>query len=388
MSGLPVTTATGVVARLEARGHLARERGDRVDRLLPRAGVVERARADHAQAVGVGVEAGQQVAGRLGDRVRVLRAQLGASRRPAASRAGRRPRRWTTATTVASGASARTASSTLSGHRQVVVQRRRRVLPRAPDVRLRGEVVDDVGRRVGDRRGASASASGRSAPAPPRRRADDLVAGGAAVRRPDGCRRSRVPPVIRARTQTVARDDDQVLERRRGRWCATRLVSAGARRRPGRVQPPLELAEHGAEQHVPPGRLRERARGCPTAAGTARPPGAGGAKRGERPGREVLGQRRRRRRAADARARAATGASRAYSGAEQRAVGDVHRDADRERRGARRVARDQGAEQLGVVVVDAEDALVERLLRGPDAGGDRAGQRPAQRACPVRTPLS
>ena len=37
-------------------------------------------------------------------------------------------------------------------------------------------------------------------------------------------------------------------------------------------------------------------------------------------------------------------------------------------------ARDELAEQLGVVVVDAEDALVERLLGGPDAGGDGAGE--------------
>ena len=67
--------ADRVVARLEPGRDLAGEGGDRVDRRLARPGVVERARADHPQAVRVGVEAGQQVGRRLRDRVRVLRAQ-------------------------------------------------------------------------------------------------------------------------------------------------------------------------------------------------------------------------------------------------------------------------------------------------------------------------
>ena len=37
-------------------------------------------------------------------------------------------------------------------------------------------------------------------------------------------------------------------------------------------------------------------------------------------------------------------------------------------------ADDRLAEQLGVVVGDAEHALVQRLLGRPDAGGDGAGE--------------
>ena len=64
-----------VVARLEPGRDLARERGQGVDRRLPGPGVVEGARAHDAEAVRVGVETRQQVAGRLADRVRVLRPQ-------------------------------------------------------------------------------------------------------------------------------------------------------------------------------------------------------------------------------------------------------------------------------------------------------------------------
>ena len=59
--------------------------------------------------------------------------------------------------------------------------------------------------------------------------------------------------------------------------------------------------------------------------------------------------------------------------AEHRAVGEVQREADR--LGGGRAHAREAPEQLGVVVVDAEHALVERLLRGPDGRGGRAGQR-------------
>jgi hypothetical protein len=54
---------------------------------------------------------------------------------------------------------------------------------------------------------------------------------------------------------------------------------------------------------------------------------------------------------------------------------------DGEADGARRPAARSGeaAEQLRVVVLDAEHALVERLLRRPHGSGGDAGQRPPQR---------
>jgi hypothetical protein len=57
--------------------------------------------------------------------------------------------------------------------------------------------------------------------------------------------------------------------------------------------------------------------------------------------------------------------------AEDRAVGEVHREADL---APAATAGDALAEQLGVVVLDAEHLHVERLLRGPDASGDGSGK--------------
>ena len=48
-----------------------------------------------------------------------------------------------------------------------------------------------------------------------------------------------------------------------------------------------------------------------------------------------------------------------------------------------RAAHDDPAQKLHVVVVDAEHALVERLLRRPDAGGDHPCERAAHAASSV-----
>ena len=59
------------------------------------------------------------------------------------------------------------------------------------------------------------------------------------------------------------------------------------------------------------------------------------------------------------------------NGAKERAVGKVHHSANRS---PGRPARYGLAEQLGVVVGNAEDSHVNWLLKRPDAGGDRSSQ--------------
>ena len=78
-----------ILARLQPRRELARERRDRVDRLLPRPGVVERPRADDPQPVRVGVEA--RPAGRRSPSTPRTGSAAAAAptRRPAASPAAR-----------------------------------------------------------------------------------------------------------------------------------------------------------------------------------------------------------------------------------------------------------------------------------------------------------
>ena len=70
-----MTTRTGSSPASSAGGDLPGEGGERIQRRLPGARVVEGARAHDAEPVGVGVEAGEEVRRRLGDRVRVLGAQ-------------------------------------------------------------------------------------------------------------------------------------------------------------------------------------------------------------------------------------------------------------------------------------------------------------------------
>ena len=147
-----------------------------------------------------------------------------------------------------------------------------------------------------------------------------------------------------------------------------------------RGQPPLELAEHGSEQEMPPGGLRERA----ARTTQRRKLVAGGmeaiGQRGRRPTREVLGERRcraarPRRQAAGARLQVGV------DGPEGGAVEEVHRRAGGT---PARTAGDRLAEQFDVVEREGEHALVDRLLGGPDRGGGRAGQRTADRAGSAR----
>ena len=106
--------------------------------------------------------------------------------------------------------------------------------------------------------------------------------------------------------------------------------------------------------------------------------------RGQRPGREVLGQagQRAARPRRDRQGRRHVG----VHGAEHRAVEQVDGGPDRDL-GA--PADHRGAEELGVVVGHAEHALVQRLLGRPHArrggAGERAAQRPGQLEGHVRT---
>ena len=104
--------------------------------------------------------------------------------------------------------------------------------------------------------------------------------------------------------------------------------------------------------------------------------------RAERPAGEVLGKcRRRRRRPRAGRAgtdgRARTWRRRPRRWQMERRAGD--------RPGA--AAGDELAEQLHVVVARSEDALVERLLGGPDSRGERAGERAVHGASKLHSPI-
>ena len=295
-----------VGARVQALGELAGEVGDRVDRLLARAGVVEGAGVDHAQAVRVGVEAGEQAGGGLRDRVRVLRAQrvrLGRRhglRRPVllarADREHDRLRRL-----GAHGLQQRRA------HRDVVGERADRVLPRLPHVRAGGEVVDDVGPRAGDER-----AGGRGVAQVERRRGrrgDDVVArglaGGDEVAAGEAGRAGDQDAAAHAARADVGETSKVSSATRRtrhgrGRWrrrppgrsgaARSRAGSGGARARPapcrtaggatspGRRRGPSPTAP--AARRRPGGRAR--ARPCPARSRGARraPPAARAARAG------------------------------------------------------------------------------------------------------------
>ena len=145
-----------------------------------------------------------------------------------------------------------------------------------------------------------------------------------------------------------------------------------------RVEAPLELAEDDAEQQVAPGRLGERARVARRARAAPRAPGGS--------------DRRRRCSGHVATCSASAATSAAHDGrARQARRGAARTSAPNAAPLARCIAspttghagaaRDELAEQLGVVVVEAEDALVERLLRGPHAGGDGAGEGAAGGPC-------
>src|SRR5215218_3503801 len=136
-----------------------------------------------------------------------------------------------------------------------------------------------------------------------------------------------------------------------------------------RVEAPLELTHDDPEDEMAPRRLREgaAARRQPREVVARRMHAIDGER--QRPRRQVLGER-------DDRA-AAPGRQRhprrdvRVRGAHQRAVAEMdHRPDD----GPPGPAGEDLAEQLAVVVVDPEDRLVERLLREPDACGNRPGE--------------
>ncbi len=163
--------ADRVVARLEPGRDLARERRERVERRLARSRVVER-RAGARRAGRARRRRSRRAGRRPPSRPRTGSAGAAApTRRRAARPAGRRPRRRRPRRRTRSGASCRTASSTLS----VIAWLRASVAPgsrpRAADVRERGEVVDDLGRRGGDRGARRVRVdAGRRRRRPPRRR--------------------------------------------------------------------------------------------------------------------------------------------------------------------------------------------------------------------------
>ena len=189
--------------------------------------------------------------------------------------------------------------------------------------------------------------------------------------RPRARRRAAVRPGAgQARRRPLARSaGHQVLRGavavRGHRGLVDRLELGG-----GRVEPPLQLAEHGAEQQVPPCRLGEGAR-------VAQQRWLD--QRDRRPGRDVLEQRAQR--PAQGRVHGQARSDLRVQGAEQRAVLDVQRRADGLRLGA--AAGDQAAQQLGVVVVDAEEAPVERLGGEPHRRAHAAGEGTADSPCPV-----
>ena len=243
----------------------------------------------------------------------------------------------------------------------------------------RGQVVDDA-RGAPRRRRSTAPRPGRAGRrCAGRRRGEHVVARGRA-----GGRQWRPAKPDGAGDQDPRQfedDRDQVLERAVAVGGGGGGVD-GARLGLGRVQPPLELAEHEAEQQVAPGRLGERA-----AVAAERRQISGVEARSssgvERPQREVLGQRGER-----AAQRRRDRQRRARRWRRRRRTRRRCACAARARRGTSRAARDRPAEQLDVVVVDAEDALVERLLRRPDARrrrrppGAPRSVRVGRRPCP------
>ena len=92
------------------------------------------------------------------------------------------------------------------------------------------------------------------------------------------------------------------------------------------------------------------------------------------PGGQVLGEAGER--AAQGRRHGQARSQAGVEGAEERAVLEVQERADRGL--ARAPAGDEPAEQLGVVVVDVEGALVQRLLREPHGRGEAPGERAAE----------
>ncbi len=131
-------------------GHLPRDRAHHVVVRLPRPGLVERAHPDHTQPVGVRVLAGEQIACRLGDRIRVLRPER---RRLLDRQALGRAVDLARAHHHGHGVGRLVAQrlQQVHRHREVVAHDRGGLLPGASHRRVRREVEDALRARVGQR---------------------------------------------------------------------------------------------------------------------------------------------------------------------------------------------------------------------------------------------
>src|SRR4051812_9041268 len=141
----------------------------------------------------------------------------------------------------------------------------------------------------------------------------------------------------------------------------------------GGVEPPLELAEHDPEEQVAPRRLGEGPRRDGQARHVVARRVHGVGQRGQRPRRDVLGERRRR--PAGPRWKRQPRRDVRVHRAERGPVGDVQ---GRAHGGPAPPAGHELAEQLRVVVRRAEDPLVQGLLSGPHARRDGSGEGPAK----------
>ena len=277
----------------------------------------------------------------------------------------------------------RTTRTGRAGARSARGPTRSRAAPRSPSSTRRGAkrvgytIVDGApAERPGGREARHLRRPRRLGPASRRRALHHLAARRAHLRAGDARDRARAAARVRRRAAERSRATPGRCPRRarccRGRSARRRARSSGPLR-PAAGSGALELAEHDPEEQVPPRRLGERRQ----VAAELRQLVACGVERSvsATPGHSTMfstsaavgplrprGQRHARR---DVR----------VDGAEERAVGDVHRGADER---PARPARDGLAEQLGVVVGTPKRRM---------SSGCCAAQTPAAIA-PARAPRS